>query len=58
MAYGYQRVDPREVFRSSVKYWKELIEIAMEEGFTREEAMQLLIVDQLDAIRDVIGSIN
>lgn len=58
MAYGYQRVDPREVFRGSVKYQKELIEIAMEEGFTREEALQLLIVDQLDAIRDNIAAIN
>lgn len=50
--------DPKANFRNWVKYQKELIGIAMEEGFTREEAIQLLIVDQLDAIRDGIGSIN
>lgn len=57
MAYGYMRSDPVEQFRGAVGHYKLLIAAAMEEGFTREEAIELIkvyalfdIVYKLDGI--------
>lgn len=44
MGYGYMRPDPKEAFRNAILYYGELIDIAVEEGYTEEQAMELLKV--------------
>lgn len=58
MAYGYMRPEPIEVFRNWVKFQTKLIEVALEEGYTREEAIELLKVHHLDSISDNTGLIG
>lgn len=58
MAYGYQRPDPEVVFRNWVKYQRDLQLIAIEEGFSEEEAMKLLEIWQLAGIQDNTGNIG
>ena len=50
MAYGYMRSDSAEQFREAGRYDNTLITVAMEEGFTREEAIELLKVYGLSGI--------
>lgn len=42
MAYGYYRPDPDEMFRGFVKRQLKMMEIAVEEGCSEEQAMELL----------------
>lgn len=55
MAYGYMRPDPVGLFRDWLRYQQRLIAVAMEEGYTRQEAIEMLKIHQLDSIRDNIG---
>lgn len=56
MAYNYQRPDPKVLFRNWLKYQSELIGVAVQEGFTREEAIEMLKVYCLNGIEGNIGS--
>lgn len=58
MAYGYNRPDPAEAFRSWLKYQAELITIAEQEGYTREQAIELLKAYTLRGIEDNTGLIG
>lgn len=58
MAYGYQRSDPKAIFRDWVKYQRDLQLIAIEEGFSEEESMKLLEIWKLAGIEDNIGNIR
>lgn len=58
MAYGYAVSDPHKVFRSWVQYQSELIDIAVGEGYTRQEAIEILKVWKLYGIEDNTGMIT
>lgn len=58
MAYGYQRPDPKEAFRKGIRYYRELMDIAMEEGYTEDQAMELLKVWALTGIECNTGTIG
>ena len=50
MTHEYRGPDPAEQFKGAVRHYKTLIVAAMEEGFTREEAIELLKVYGLFSI--------
>lgn len=58
MAYGYMRSDPVEQFRGAVGHYKLLIAAAMEEGFTREEDIELLKIYGLFSIDSELMGIS
>lgn len=58
MAYGYMRPDPVEQFGGAVGHYKLLIAAAIEEGFTRAEAIELIKIWQLAGISSGIDSIS
>lgn len=58
MAYGYQRPDPKDQFRSWLRFQSELIVIAAQEGYTEEQAIEMLKVHYLAGIHDNTGLIG
>ncbi len=44
MAYGYMRLDPVEPFKNALGYYDKLIAVAMEKGYTKDQAIELLKV--------------
>ncbi|WP_154471359.1 hypothetical protein [Clostridium porci] len=58
MAYGYMRPDPKEAFRNAIRFYGELIDIAVDEGYTEEQAMELLKVWALVGIESNVGQIS
>lgn len=58
MAYGYQRLDPKEQFRSWLRFQSELIVVAAQEGYTEEQAIEMLKIWQLTGIHDNTGLIG
>lgn len=58
MAYGYMRPDPKEAFRNVIRYYRELIDIAVDEGYTEEQAIELLKVWMLAGIESNVGQIG
>lgn len=58
MAYGYQRPDPKEQFRSWLRYQSELIVIAAQEGYTEEQAIEMLKAYYLAGIQTNTGCIG
>lgn len=58
MVYGYQVPDPRDAFRRAIRYYKELMDIAKEEGYTEGQAMELLKVWALVGIESNTGMIG
>lgn len=58
MAYGYQRPDPKEQFRSWLRYQSELIVVAAQEGYTEEQAVEMLKIWHLAGIHDNTGLIG
>lgn len=54
MAYGYMVSDPKEQFRRAIQYYKELMQIALQEGYTRDEAFKLLEIHALYSIRSSV----
>lgn len=58
MAYGYMRPDPKEAFRNVIRYYRELIDIAVDEGYTEEQAIELLKVWMLEGIESNVGQIG
>lgn len=58
MAYGYQRPDPVESFRSCLRFYSELIVVAKQEGYSDDQAIEMLKVYYLDSIKDNIGMIG
>lgn len=58
MGYRYQRPDPKECFSNWLDYQSELIHLTMHKGYTKEQAIELLKVWELDMIADNIGHIG
>ena len=58
MSYGYTRPDPKEAFRSWLTYHRDLIKIAVEEGFTRDQAIEMLKAYFLNGVEDNTGAIG
>ncbi len=56
MSYGYVPVDPVKVFRNTLGYYEGLIHAAMEAGYTKDQAIELLKVWALKGIEETIGS--
>ena len=54
MAYGYMVTDPKEQFRRTIRYYKELMQIALQEGYTRDEAIKLLEIHALYSIQSSV----
>lgn len=55
MAYGYSRPDPKKLFRDSCQYYRVLVNIAVSEGFTEEQAIELIKINELEDIKDSIS---
>ncbi len=55
MPYGYVPVDPVKVFRNTLGYYEGLIRAAMEMGYTKDQAIELLKVWALREISEEIG---
>lgn len=53
MAYGH---DPEQYFLNWLRGQKDLIRIAMAEGFTKDQAIEILKVYALTGIEDNIGN--
>ena len=51
MAQGYQRSNPKDQFRSWLRYQSELIVVAVQEGYTEEKAIEMLKVYYLMLIQ-------
>lgn len=49
MAY-YDRPDPLKLFRDHCQYCRRLINIAISEGFTEEQAVELIKIKELKSI--------
>lgn len=58
MAYGYQRPDPKNQFRSWLRYQSELLVIAAQEGYTEEQAIEMLKAYYLAGIQTNTGCIG
>lgn len=61
MAYGYQRPDPDELFRSWMHEQKRYIDMLEQEGFTIDQAIELLKVrclGYMESIADGVYLIN
>ena len=58
MAYGYMRSDPVEQFRNSLGYYDKLIAIAMEKGYTKDQAIELLKVHGLFGIESNLSAVG
>lgn len=54
MAYGYMVTDPKEQFRRAICYYSELIVVAMQSGYTKEEAIKLLEIYALFSIQSSV----
>lgn len=56
MSYGYQRSDPVKLFADRAGYYMQMIQAAEQQGFTRQEAIEILKVDNLHLIESAIGN--
>lgn len=57
MAYRYNRPDPTKLFHDSCRHYRMLINIAVSEGFTEEQAIELIKINELEGINDSLGVI-
>ena len=55
MSYGYVPVDPVKVFQNVLGHYDKLINAAMEMGYTKNQAIELLKVWALKGIGEEIG---
>lgn len=55
MSYGYVPVDPVKVFQNVLGHYDKLINAAMEMGYTKNQAIELLKVWALKGICEEIG---
>ncbi len=58
MACGYQRTDPIKLFSDMIGFYAKQIQAAEAQGFTRQEAIELLKVEKLHNIAEAIESGN
>ena len=58
MSYGYMRPDPVTLFADRAGFYRKLIEAAEKEGFTRQEAIEILKVDKLHIITEELANGN
>ena len=54
MVYGYRPSGPVELFYTRAGLYQELIKAAESQGFTREEALEILKIDALRSIASEI----
>ncbi|WP_313341172.1 hypothetical protein [Lacrimispora sp.] len=52
------RLDPADAFRNWLKYQTELVSIAMQAGYTRDQAIEMLKIYTLEGIKVHIGVIS
>lgn len=57
MAY-YNRPDPLKLFRDHCRYCRQMINIAMSEGFTEEQAIELIKINELKSIGVSLDAIS
>ena len=57
MAY-YDRPDPLKLFRDHCQYCRQLINIAISEGFTEEQAVELIKINELKSIGVSLDAIS
>ena len=58
MAYGYNRPDPKESFRNWLRFQSDLLMIATQEGYTEEQAIEILKIYALEGIKINTGLIG
>jgi hypothetical protein len=58
MAYINNRPDLADAFRNWLKYQSELIAISMQEGYTEEQAIEMLKIYALEGIKTNTGLIG
>ncbi len=56
MPYGYVPVDPVKVFQNVLGHYDKFINVAIEMGYTKDQAIELLKVWALKGIEEMIGS--
>ncbi|EXG84086.1 hypothetical protein K413DRAFT_0798 [Clostridium sp. ASBs410] len=58
MAYCYNRPDPADTFRKWLHFQSDLIVIATQEGYTEEQAIEMLKIYALEGIKANTGLIG
>ena len=58
MTYGRAQLDVKKTFRDWLTFQRDLIDIAVEEGFTRDQAVEMLnayFLSEIDVNTSMIG---
>lgn len=58
MTYGRAQLDVKKTFRDWLNFQRDLIDIAVEEGFTRDQAVEMLkayFLSEIDVNTSMIG---
>ena len=58
MAYGYNRPNPADAFRNWLRFQSDLLIIATQEGYTEEQAIEMLKIYALEGIKTNTGLIG
>lgn len=58
MAYEYNRPDPADAFRNWLRFQSGLLIIATQEGYTEEQAIEMLKIYALEGIKTNTGLIG
>ena len=58
MAYSYNRPNPVDAFRNWLHYQSDLIVIATQEGYTEDQAIEMLKIYALEGIKTNTGLIG
>lgn len=58
MPYGYMRPDPVEIFRKQAAFYQQLIAVAETQGFTRQEAIEILKVAAMKEVEEALAGIE
>lgn len=58
MAYEYNRPDPKDAFRNWLRFQSDLLIIATQEGYTEEQAIEMLKIYALEGIKTNTGLIG
>lgn len=58
MAYGYMRPDPVEQFKNALGHYNKLILAAIEQGYTEDQAIELLKVYALFCIDSGVSGLS
>lgn len=58
MAYSYNRPDPKEAFRNWLRFQSELILVAVQEGYSEDQAIEMIKIYALEGIKCNTGLIG